>query len=168
MKKTLLLVAVFLMASIATAYAARVRIPIGEHQKIKQVLELPDSAYYQTNDGNYINVGYMYTVYEVAYVPLWTTDKGRLVGFVPSQPNSFYDLNEEMFSWISEDTGVEDLDKLKKMPFWDSWGGKLIAIALIAALIAYFRSKSDDDDEAPAVTEKAEQPADAAEPEQKE
>lgn len=146
MKKILLLTAIFLAASVVTSQA-RIRIPVGEHQKIAPVLELPDSAYYRTDAGYQLNVGHMYTVYEVAYIPLWTTEKGQLVGFTAQEPNTYYELDDEMLEWIAEDTGVEEFDTLKTLPFWDAWGGKLTAVAIVIVLIYYFRNNKDEEEQ---------------------
>lgn len=161
MKKLLLLTVLFLTVC-TTASQARIRIPVGSHQKITQVMELPDSAYYRNDMGHYINLGYMYTVYEVASIPLWTTEKGMLVGYAPEEPDTYYELDDEMLGWISEDTGIADLQELKSMPFWDAWGGKLLAIAIIAAIFYFSRGKDDDEEEG-AVPESPEQVQDASE-----
>lgn len=154
MKKILLLTAIFLAAFVATSQA-RIRIPVGEHQKIAPALELPDSAYYQTEAGYQLHVGHMYTVYEIAYIPLWTTEKGLLVGFTAEEPNTYYELSDEMLGWIAEDTGVEAFDSLKTIPFWDAWGGKLTGAAIVVGLIFYFRNNKEDEAEQPAAEEPA-------------
>lgn len=153
MKKILLLTAIFLAASVVTSQA-RIRIPVGEHQKIAPVLELPDSAYYQTDEGYRLRVGHMYTVYEIAYIPVWTTEKGQLVGFTAEEPDTYYDLSEGMLGWIAEDTGIAELDSLKSIPFWDAWGGKLTAVAIVIGLIFYFRTNTEDKEQ-PEATEPA-------------
>lgn len=147
MKKILLLT--LLLAGTVFTSQARLRIPVGQHQKTRLVLELPDSAYYQSEMGNYVDLGYTYTVYLIAGIPVWTTDKGGLVGYTEAEPDTNYLLDEEMLEWIREDTGIEDLSVYQKMPFWDKWGGKLLALLLIGCYLLYRRfSGSDDDDDA--------------------
>ncbi len=156
MKKTLLLALLFATAVVATSQA-RIRIPVGQYQKIEPVLELPEEDWYRTEDGRKVDLGHMYTVYQIAYVPVWTIEKGKLVGYTKEDPDTYYDLDESMLERISGDTGIENFDELRTMPFWDAWGGKLVALAVIAAIVYYFCSKNDDD-ESEAVPE-AEKPA---------
>lgn len=153
--RKILFLSVILLTVFAFETQARIRIPVGEYQKIEQVAELPDSAYYETKDGKHINLGYMYTVYEVAFVPLWTTDEGKIVGY-EKESDTYYDLDEEMISTIKEDIKVENLDSLKSMPFWDAWGGKLIVIGIIVIIIVTQlpgKKKEEDADEVPAAKE---------------
>lgn len=48
-----------------------------------------------------------------------------------------------------QDIKSDDLESLNKMPFWDSWGGKLTFLGVIAIIIAYnmFRNRGKNDDE---------------------
>lgn len=63
----------------ATEAQARFRIPVGEHQKIVKVATLPDE--YQNDNDVHVDLGCMYTVFEIAYIPIWTVDKGEIVCF---------------------------------------------------------------------------------------
>ena len=145
MMLSLLLALLFATAVVATSQA-RIRIPVGQYQKIEPVLELPEEDWYRTDEGHKVDLGHMYTVYQIAYVPVWTIEKGKLVGYTKEDPDTYYDLDESMLERISGDTGIENFDELRTMPFWDAWGGKLVALAVIAAIVYYFCSKNDDDE----------------------
>lgn len=146
MKKTVLLTLFFVTALVATSQA-RIRIPVGEYQKIEPVLELPEEEWYFNDEGHKIDVGYMYTVYQIAYVPVWTVDKGGLVGFSKEEPDTYYELDESMLERISGDTGIENFNELQRMPFWDAWGGKLVALVVIGVIIYGLVSRNKDDEE---------------------
>ena len=47
-------------------------------KKLKKVGTLPEG--FTTDGGVQLDLGYKYTVFEIAFVPLWTTDEGKLVG----------------------------------------------------------------------------------------
>ena len=145
MKKTLFLT-LLLLGAICTSQA-RARIPIGTHEKTVIVLELPDSTYYQTDADNYIDLGYTYKVFEIAHIPVWTVDKGGLVGYTEAEPDTNYQLDDEVMGWIREDTGIEDLDELGRIPFWDAWGGKLVVLALVAGYLIYTFGRKKPEEE---------------------
>ena len=135
-----------LLGAICTSQA-RARIPIGTHEKTVIVLELPDSTYYQTDADNYIDLGYTYKVFEIAHIPVWTVDKGGLVGYTEAEPDTNYQLDDEVMGWIREDTGIEDLDELGRIPFWDAWGGKLVVLALVAGYLIYTFGRKKPEEE---------------------
>jgi len=145
MKKFLLLM--LLLAGTVFTSQARLRIPIGQYEKTRMVAELPDSAYYQNETGNYVDLGYTYTVFQIAGIPVWTTDKGGLVGYTEAEPDTNYLLDEEMLGWIREDIGVDDLTVYRQMPFWDKWGGKLVVLLLIVCYLLYRRFFGNEEPE---------------------
>lgn len=159
MKKFMLIAMVLLTVAALETQARGIRIPVGEYQKIEKVAELPDSTYYQTEDGKFIDLGYMYTVYEIAFVPLWEVGEPRLVGFNSEDKDTYYDLDDELVEVIKQDLKVEDLDGYKKMPFWDAWGGKLIGLAVIALIIYGIipSKKKKNEEEEPEEEEKKEE-----------
>ena len=61
MKKTLLLALLFATAVVATSQA-RIRIPVGQYQKIEPVLELPEEDWYRTDERQMVDIVNMYTV----------------------------------------------------------------------------------------------------------
>lgn len=68
------------------------------------------------------------------------------MGFVG---DTYYDLDDEIKEVIKEDIKSDDLESLNKMPFWDSWGGKLAILGVIVIIIAYnmFKNRGNDDEE---------------------
>lgn len=146
MTKKILFTAALLLTIVSVESHARGRITVGKHQKIEKVADLPDSTYYEVEEGKFIDLGCIYTVYEVAGIPVYTVEKEQLVGFVG---DTYYDLDDEIKEIIKQDIKSDDLESLNKMPFWDSWGGKLVFLAVIAIIIAYnmFRNRGKDDEE---------------------
>ncbi len=141
MRKIMLILTVIMTVCAAQSAQAKGGIPItyGEHEKIEQVGVLPDEI--KADDGTTLVLGHKYTVFEILFVPLWTTDQGKLVGYNPNEADTFYDIdvvleNEEGKAAILSLAGVSELSELHKIPFWDAWGGKIVGL-LVIALILY-------------------------------
>lgn len=146
MTKKVLFIATLLLAIVSLETQARIRITVGEHEKVKKVADLPDSTYYETKEGKFIDLGCLYTVYEVAGIPVYTVEKEKLVGF---SGDTCYELDDEIKEVIKQDLKADDLEALNKMPFWDSWGGKLTIAGVIIIIIAYnmIKNRGKDDEE---------------------
>lgn len=137
MKRILFILIV--MAAFFTTEAQARRIPVGEHQKITKVATLPEE--YETNDGLHVDLGCMYTVFEIAYIPVWTVDKGEIVCFTEQDKGSYYVIDPETLSSIKADLYLDDLNSLIHIPFWDAYGGKLVVILIILLIIIYRKGK---------------------------
>lgn len=135
--KKILLLSILLLGAVCSSQARG--IPVGTYEKTVTVLELPDSAYYRTEAENYIDLGYTYKVFQIAHIPVWTVERGGLVGYTEAEPDTNYQLDDEILEWIREDTGIDDLKSLQRIPFWDAWGGKLLVLALVAGYLLYNR-----------------------------
>lgn len=138
MKRVLFILAA-MTAFFATEAQARFRIPVGEHQKIVKVATLPDE--YQNDNDVHVDLGCMYTVFEIAYLPVWTVDKGEIVCFTEKEKDTYYVIDPETLSNIKTDLNIDDLDSLISIPFWDAWGGKIIVIVIILLIIIYRKGK---------------------------
>lgn len=91
-----------------------IRIPVDN--SIPKVATLPDSSYYQTDEGVHLDLGY-----------IEKDGKCILVFFSESKPDTYYDISDEYAEAIQRDLNVEDLSSLIPKPsFWDRWGGSLL------------------------------------------
>lgn len=146
MVKKVLFITALLLSIVSIQSQARGRITVGEHQKIEQVAVLPDSAYYTADNGKHINLGCMYTVYEVCGIPVYVIEEGMIVGF---EGDNYYEMDDEMTEVVKQDIQVEDLESFNKVPFWDRWGGKLTVAGIILIILAFtfFKNKGKEDDE---------------------
>jgi hypothetical protein len=138
MKRSLFIL-VAMIAFFATEAQARFRIPVGEHQKIVKVATLPDE--YQNDNDVHVDLGCMYTVFEIAYIPIWTVDKGEIVCFTEKEKDTYYIIDPETLSSIKTDLKIDDLNSLISIPFWDAWGGKIIVILIILLIVIYRKGK---------------------------
>ena len=134
MKQSIFITAVFILLGINIAQA-RIKIPIGEEQKLEKVADLPDTEDYLISDGHYVDLGQMYSVYTIAWVPVWVTQEPQLVLFDNKNPNEYYSFDdEELKTNILKENDVKE-DDLLSVGFFGRIGGKLIFLVIIAIII---------------------------------
>lgn len=132
----------FILMALIVCFATKAQargIPVGEHQKIAKVATLPDE--YKNNDGLHVDLGCMYTVFEIAYIPVWTVEEGEIVCFTEQEKDTYYVIDPETLASIKTDLKVDDLDSLIHIPFWDAYGGKLVVVLIVLLVILYRKGK---------------------------
>lgn len=134
MKKFFSLVALIAILSFVSTEKANAGIPVtfGSHEKITKIYDLPDTDDYKSDDGQYIDLGYKYTVYEITFLPIFQQGEGKIVGF---KGDMYYDLSKEELANIAKENKIEDIDALAKLSFWDAWGGKLVVLLVVILII---------------------------------
>lgn len=133
LKFLLVLGAVFLLSS-QSAFARGLKIPFGNHVVLTKVADLPDTEDYKTQDGNYIDLATMYEEFNIAYIlPLYVQKEPCLVGY-SGKGDSYYELTDEQLATILKDNNL-DGEKLNKVGFYNRYGGKAVALILIAIII---------------------------------
>lgn len=135
MKKSItLLFAVGLLCSFQQVNA-KLRIPIGEKEVLEKVADLPDKPEFETTDGSkqYINLGRLYTEYNVLWLPIYIVKEPILVGIDPVK-DIYYDIPEAELTEILKSNNL-DKNELLKLGFFTKYGGKLVAGLIIVLLI---------------------------------
>lgn len=132
MKKIFSLLVLFAILSFISTEKANAKITFGTHEKIEKIYDLPNNDDYKSNDGKYIDLGYKYSVFEIAFLPLYQEGEGEIVGF---HDNTYYELTKEQLDGIVKENNIENVESLAKLPFWDAWGGKLAALVVIGLVI---------------------------------
>lgn len=140
MKKLLILLFFVLFASFDAHAKAGIPIPVCfPCQSISVVEELPDEDALK-QDGQYLELGYLYEEYGILFISLWNTD-GQYV-LCNKDETTYYEVSEEQLKELETkynlDTGGNPLGLWKKL------GGKLILLVLIGIGIFSAFSKSDD------------------------
>ena len=134
MKKILLLlgfVAFFHLISTNGVYAAQVT--LGAHDKVIKICDLPDTEDYTSSDGKLFDFGYKYTVFEVIFLPIFEKGEGQIVGYIDD--DNYVVLSQSDIQNIAKTNKIQNLAGLVNIPFWDVWGGKLVAIVVILLLV---------------------------------
>lgn len=123
----------FLWPAINNKAQARVRVPIGNITSLTKVADLPDTDEYQIKDKEYADVGLLYDVYTIAIVPLWVTKDPVLVAY-NAKDNTYIELPPAEMDAILKKENLQK-DKLLNPGFYVRYGGKLIALLLLAIII---------------------------------
>lgn len=135
MKKILLLlsfVTLFSLVPINEVSAAQVT--FGSHDKLVKICDLPDTEDYTSNDGKHFDFGYKYTLFEVVFLPIFQQGEGEIIGYIDE--DNFVVLSKADIADIAKTNNIKNLAGLVRIPFWDAWGGKLVAILIILLLVA--------------------------------
>lgn len=154
--KTLSLVALTLAGLLNSLGKARIPIPYGEKQKIVKVADLPDTEDFQLEDGTYFDIGKMYTISHIVWLPYSNTE-AILTGYVDDE--TYVELTPEQVKEIAAHAKVKIPEEVTAS-FFDRIGGKIV-LGLLAAVILYgvysnYFGKKDDDEEEEIVTNKTE------------
>lgn len=113
---------------------ARIKVPIGEIEVLTKVSDLPDTKDFLIEEGHYLDLASLHTEFNIAYIlPLWIIKEPRLVGY-----DQIDDTYFEIEDVLIKDILIEQkLDKasLLSLPFYNKYGGKMIAGLIIILLI---------------------------------
>jgi len=142
--KALSLLAITLTGLLSSIGKARIPIPYGEKQKIVKIVDLPDTEDFQLDDGTYFDIGKMYTISHIVWLPYSSTD-AVLTGYVDDE--TYVELTPEQIKEIAAHAKVEIPESVSPT-FFDRIGGKiLIGLIVAGAVYFFFIRKSDDDEE---------------------
>lgn len=129
---TSLLMIVFL-ALAAVKSQARARITVGEIEVLKKVADLPDVEEYKIENGQYADIGVLYQVYKIAFIPLWVTKEPVLVASDPKE-DTYLEIPDAEMDGILRKNNLQR-DKLLNIGFYTRYGGKLVSLLLLAIII---------------------------------
>ena len=131
-------IAVCIHVCLATwpASAADMSLPIiwGPKEKIAKVTDFPNTDTYKATNGNFVDAGVKYTTFEVFAIPLYNYNQSW-AGYV-GRDDTYMRMTRDELMVLATSAGVT-LPRAPPLPFWDAWGGKLIAAGLLLSLI-YF------------------------------
>ena len=144
MKKIILLLLPLLFA-FSNDVNARAKIPFGKAEKLDLVKDLPDTENYLLENGNYLDLAQFYEVFQIAWVPIWTTKDPVLVGY-DKELDEYYDLTEEQLSGILTENELKK-DDLLGLGVWTKLGGKAILLIILALVVYGYMGRSGDEEE---------------------
>lgn len=133
-KITLSIVVLFLMLVASIGAEAKARIPVGEIESLTKVADLPDTDDYKIKDKEYADIGILYNVFTIAIVPLWITKEPVLVAY-NEKDDTYVNLPDAEMDALLKKENLKK-DELLNPGFYVRYGGKLIAL-LVLALIIY-------------------------------
>lgn len=121
---------------------ARAKIPFGDREVLTLVADLPDTEDYLIEKGSklsnrpdqYLDLATLHEEFNIAWLlPLWINKEPRLVGYNKAK-DLYYDIPDEELNQILTENKL-DRKNLEKVGFYTRYGGKLIALIIIAFII---------------------------------
>jgi len=132
----------------STAVFAGIRIPFGEREVLNKVYDLPNTDEFKAEDGNFIDLATFHKEYNIAYfLPLYVTEEPKLVLF-DEKKDAFYDLPQDKIDAILASQKLNK-EQLNKLPFYTKYGGKIVALLIIVALIWGLIPSKNEEEAAP-------------------
>lgn len=149
MKKRVLMAVLICLMSTNVSFAgnevAKMFVFFGNSQKLSEVYELPNEEYFQTDNGEHLNLGISYKVFSIFWIPLLVTEDPSFIYTVEGNDDFYYEINSDAVKSIAEEYHIADIESLKEVPFWDAWGGKILILVVI--LFFVFASMGSHDTE---------------------
>lgn len=135
--KFIIAVAAMLLALQTTEARGIIFYSAGE--EIEKVYDLPQTEEYeiQANDHNWYHadLGVMHKQFSLFWIPLWNYGEEKYVLYTDKKIGNYdltyADLTDDDIQYLHEEFGVSLTPSL---PFWDVYGGKLVAIAIIVLI----------------------------------
>jgi hypothetical protein len=132
LKQILFTAAIVLFCSNSTF--AKARIPFGSREVLNKVHDLPNTDAFKLDGGNFMDLATFHKEFNIAYfLPLYVIEEPKLVGF-DEQTETFYEIPQNELDAIlaAEKRNKEELVQLS---FYTRYGGKLVALLIIAVII---------------------------------
>lgn len=133
--------------SLLFTFQASAKMPIffqtgAEH--IYKVEELPDTEYFQLEDGTYMDLGVFSKQFTIFFIPLWNYDV-KWCGYEASE-EYLIELTRDQLDDIAKEAGITIADS-PSLPFWPSIGGKLLFLVIIGGFIGFSVMASKEGEE---------------------
>lgn len=121
---------------------AKAKIPFGDREVLTLVADLPDTEEFLIEKGSkltnrpdeYLDLATIHEEFNIAWVlPLWINKEPRLVGYNKAK-DLYYEIPDAELNQILAENKL-DRKKLEKLGFYTRYGGKLVALAIIAFII---------------------------------
>ena len=122
------------MLSAYNFLSAKAKIPIGEREVLNKVYDLPNTDEFKLENGDYLDLATLHKEFNIAYIlPLYIMEEPKLVGY-DEKTDEFYNIPDKEMDELLVSQKLKK-DELNKLPFYTRYGGKLVALLLIAFII---------------------------------
>lgn len=128
---------------------AKIPIPYGTADKIIKMVDLPDQAEFQLEDGRYFDIGSYYTFDHIVWLA-YSNSEPQIVGYVEDSDEYLVFTPEEL-KQIAEIANVE-IPEEAEVSFMHKIGGKIILgiiglFAIYGIYSSYFSKDEEEDHE---------------------
>ena len=97
-------------------------------ETVHKVVESPDTPRFLWEDDTYVDAGALYKTFTVFFVPLWNYDI-RWVGYI-GKSDEYLEFTQVELEELAAGANIE-LPQSPSLPFWDSYGGKLVFLLVV-------------------------------------
>jgi hypothetical protein len=137
--KTFLLLIVLLLSNIR-ASAKEIPIFYSYGIDVEKVIDLPEKEEYTIEDENgrsyHADLGIMHEQFSIFGVPLFNYGEEEYVLFYEGATDYKYvDLSRDEIKYLRE--LYPSISLTPELPFWDVWGGKLLALLIIGLIFLF-------------------------------
>jgi len=94
-------------------------------EKIIKVANFPDTEGFKTLEGKHLDAGYRYKQISLFFIPVWNYD-GKWCGYI-GESDHYLDISKTDLA----DLASINLPDSPSLPFWDSYGGKLLLLGIL-------------------------------------
>lgn len=108
-------------------------------EKVIKVANFPDTEEWKSSERKHVDVGYRFKQISIFFVPIWNYD-GSWCGYI-GQDDHYLNLNTTEVTSLAAKAGI-NLPDAPNLPFWDSYGGKLLLLVVLLVWIGKSRTKS--------------------------
>lgn len=123
-----------LLVSASGFVFAKAKIPIGEREVLNKVYDLPNTAQFKLENGNYLDLATLHKEFNIAYIlPLYITQEPILVAY-DEQSETYFNIPEKELKSILVTQKLNE-DDINSLPFYTRYGCKLLVLLFIAFLI---------------------------------
>ena len=131
------------------AFHAKAGIPIlwdYDAEKTVKVSGFPQTEDYKTKEGIHVDAGCIYKQLRIFWIPVWNYDV-RWCGYIES-PDKYYIFSKSELDGIAHAAGIT-LPIYPTLPFWDSYGGKLIFFIILIVVAMLYLGRETEKEKPP-------------------
>jgi hypothetical protein len=103
------------------------------------VADLPDTAEYQNENGENVDIGYLYKSITIFFVPIWNYD-GRFVGVIEGNTSTYLNFEQQQIAQLVAGANLL-LPEEPVLDFWNRVGGKIVFLLVVGYLVFSFYQK---------------------------
>lgn len=110
-------------------------------ETIIKVVDFPNTSQFKWRGATFIDAGAIYKTFTVFFVPLWNYDV-RWVGYI-GKSDEYLEFTRAELEELASYSDTK-LPQSPSLPFWDSYGGKLVILLVVFIGILTIAANSEN------------------------
>jgi hypothetical protein len=111
-------------------------------ETVVTVVDLPNTTDYQNEQGENVDIGYLYKSVTVLFVPIWNFE-GRFVGVLEGNSSKYLNFEQQQITQIVTGANLS-LPEEPILDFWNRVGGKIVFLLVVGYLGFSFYQKQQN------------------------